>query len=67
MADDRDILAQGPRNNFAVIIDNMNDSIARSFIGRWFRLDGCGHPLQREGSKFVSIAGDGSIYARQEE
>lgn len=55
MADDRDILANGPRKNFAVFIDNMNDAIARSFVGRWFRLDGSGHLLQREGSKFVSV------------
>lgn len=52
---DRDILAAGPRtNSFAVKVDNFNDAVARSVVGRWFRLDGCGHPLQRQGSKFVS-------------
>lgn len=51
---ERDILAHGPRNNIAVKIDNFNDAVARSAIGCWFRLDGSGHPLQREGSKFVS-------------
>ncbi|CAO1637120.1 unnamed protein product [Sympodiomycopsis kandeliae] len=63
MADDRDILAQGPRRNFAVVIDNMNDSIARSFVGKWFRLDGSGHILQREGSRFTTELRAGIITA----
>lgn len=60
---DRDILAQGPRNNFAVQVDNLNDAIARSRIGKWFRLDGCGHPLQRQGSKFTTEMYAGMITA----
>ncbi|CAO1631702.1 unnamed protein product [Parajaminaea phylloscopi] len=51
---DREILAQGPRKNFAVKVDNFNDAVARSAVGRWFRLDGSGHPLQRQGSRFTT-------------
>jgi hypothetical protein len=49
------VVASGPRSKFGLIAENVNDKVAASFIGRWFRLDGCGHPLERKGSRFVSI------------
>ncbi|PWN21950.1 hypothetical protein BCV69DRAFT_247183 [Microstroma glucosiphilum] len=34
--------------------ENLNDKVAASAVGRWFRLDGCGHPLERKGSRFTT-------------
>jgi len=34
--------------------DALNDRVARSAVGHWFRLEGCGHPLQRPGSRFTT-------------
>ncbi|CEH12283.1 ADENINE/GUANINE PERMEASE AZG1 [Ceraceosorus bombacis] len=33
--------------------DKLNDSIAKSAVGRWFKLEGCGHALERRGAKFT--------------
>ncbi|PWN39109.1 hypothetical protein IE81DRAFT_326861 [Ceraceosorus guamensis] len=33
--------------------DKLNNSIATSAVGRWFKLEGCGHPLERKGAKFT--------------
>ncbi|XP_006456607.1 hypothetical protein AGABI2DRAFT_122493 [Agaricus bisporus var. bisporus H97] len=35
-------------------ISRFNDAVARSFVGRWFLLDGCGKPKQRLGSRFTT-------------
>lgn len=34
------------------VIGRVDAAVARSFFGRYFRLDGCGHPLERKGSRF---------------
>jgi len=34
--------------------DRLNAQIAQSFVGTWFRLEGCGHPKEREGSRFTT-------------
>ncbi|KAK7057407.1 purine transporter [Favolaschia claudopus] len=34
--------------------DLLNAHIADSFVGRWFRLEGCGHPKERIGSRFTT-------------
>lgn len=31
----------------------INDNIASSPVGRYFRLEGCGHPLERKGAVFT--------------
>ncbi|KZP24240.1 hypothetical protein FIBSPDRAFT_822380 [Athelia psychrophila] len=33
--------------------DRLNAQVAQSPIGTWFRLEGCGHPKEREGSRFT--------------
>ncbi|ORY87014.1 permease family-domain-containing protein [Protomyces lactucae-debilis] len=35
-------------------MDSLNRSVARSFVGRYFRLSGSGHALSREGSLFTT-------------
>ncbi|KAJ7188487.1 permease family-domain-containing protein [Mycena filopes] len=35
-------------------IDLLNAHIADSFVGRWFRLEGSGHPKERIGSRFTT-------------
>jgi len=35
------------------IIDKINAAVALSPVGTWFRLEGCGHPKEREGSRFL--------------
>ncbi|KAF5377737.1 hypothetical protein D9757_009383 [Collybiopsis confluens] len=35
-------------------IDRLNAQVAFSPVGRWFRLEGSGHPKEREGSRFVT-------------
>lgn len=34
--------------------DRLNARVADSAIGRWFRLEGSGHPREREGSRFMT-------------
>lgn len=34
------------------LIDRVDARVARSWFGRYFRLDGCGHPLERKGARF---------------
>ncbi|KAI0521146.1 purine transporter [Xylaria bambusicola] len=33
---------------------DINEKVARSAVGRWFKLDGSGHPKQRKGSLFLT-------------
>ncbi|RDA94944.1 hypothetical protein CP533_0151, partial [Ophiocordyceps camponoti-saundersi (nom. inval.)] len=35
-------------------VDTINTRVATSPVGRWFRLDGCGHPLARKDSLFTT-------------
>jgi len=35
-------------------IETLNDRVADSFFGRWFRLEGSGHPKTRVGSRFTT-------------
>ncbi|KAI0641787.1 permease family-domain-containing protein [Trametes meyenii] len=35
-------------------VDRLNAVIADSFVGRYFRLEGSGHPKEREGSRFTT-------------
>ncbi|KAI1129311.1 purine transporter [Nemania abortiva] len=35
-------------------IHTINQKVARSVVGRWFRLDGSGHPKERKGSLFFT-------------
>ena len=39
---------------FNALIHNTNQAIARSFIGRYFRLAGSGHLKERPGSSFFT-------------
>ncbi|KAF8714707.1 xanthine uracil permease, partial [Rhizoctonia solani] len=36
------------------MFEGLNVKVAESAVGRWFRLDGSGHPKQREGSLFTT-------------
>ncbi|CAE6412824.1 unnamed protein product [Rhizoctonia solani] len=36
------------------MFESLNTRVAESAVGRWFRLDGSGHPKQREGSLFTT-------------
>ena len=36
------------------IIDRVNATVALSPVGRYFRLEGSGHPKERIGSRFVT-------------
>ncbi|KAI0118197.1 purine transporter [Nemania sp. FL0031] len=36
------------------VIQSINHKVARSVVGRWFRLDGSGHPKERKGSLFLT-------------
>ncbi|KAI0337857.1 hypothetical protein BDW22DRAFT_847389 [Trametopsis cervina] len=36
------------------LIHRINATVADSFAGRWFRLEGSGHPRQRVGSRFLT-------------
>ena len=40
------------------IIDKINAAVALSPVGTWFRLEGCGHPKEREGSRFFVSCDD---------
>ncbi|TDL20422.1 hypothetical protein BD410DRAFT_725833 [Rickenella mellea] len=35
-------------------VDKINAQVANSAVGRWFRLEGCGHPRERVGSRFFT-------------
>ncbi|KAK4161413.1 Adenine/guanine permease AZG1 [Cladorrhinum sp. PSN259] len=35
-------------------LENTNKAIGRSVVGRWFKLEGCGHPKERKGSYFFT-------------
>jgi hypothetical protein len=35
------------------IVDRINAAVALSPVGTWFRLEGCGHPKERVGSRFT--------------
>ena len=37
----------------ATIVDKINAAVALSPVGTWFRLEGCGHPKERVGSRFL--------------
>ncbi|KAK5632392.1 hypothetical protein RRF57_008107 [Xylaria bambusicola] len=37
-----------------ISVREINEKVARSAAGRWFRLDGSGHPKQRKGSLFFT-------------
>ncbi|EEB97377.1 hypothetical protein MPER_03316, partial [Moniliophthora perniciosa FA553] len=36
------------------LFDRVNAQVADSFIGRWFKLEGSGHPRERLGSRFTT-------------
>lgn len=44
----------GPRSMTITFADRLNARVADSAIGRWFRLEGSGHPREREGSRFMT-------------
>ncbi|KAH6630109.1 permease family-domain-containing protein [Chaetomium sp. MPI-SDFR-AT-0129] len=35
-------------------IEKINERIAAGPVGRWFKLEGCGHPKERKGSRFFT-------------
>lgn len=35
------------------VVDKINAAVALSPVGTWFRLEGCGHPKERAGSRFM--------------
>ncbi|KAI0440266.1 purine transporter [Xylaria telfairii] len=37
-----------------ISVQTINEKVARSAVGRWFKLDGCGHPKERKGSRFFT-------------
>ncbi|KAJ3572896.1 hypothetical protein NPX13_g4897 [Xylaria arbuscula] len=37
-----------------ISVNGINEKVARSAVGRWFKLDGSGHPKQRKGSLFLT-------------
>ncbi|KAH8168019.1 hypothetical protein CIB48_g260 [Xylaria polymorpha] len=37
-----------------ISVQTINEKVARSAVGRWFKLDGCGHPKERKGSLFLT-------------
>jgi AGZA family xanthine/uracil permease-like MFS transporter len=41
----------------------INKRVATSFVGRWFRLEGSGHPLERPGSRFLTELRAGTVTA----
>ena len=40
------------------IVDKINAAVALSPVGTWFRLEGCGHPKERVGSRFLVSYGE---------
>ena len=53
--------AMGFKDRFSA--EAINDRVAKSFVGTWFRLEGCGHPLERPGSKFLTELRAGTVTA----
>jgi len=43
--------------------EGINQKVAKSFVGKWFRLEGSGHPLERPGSKFMTELRAGTVTA----
>jgi AGZA family xanthine/uracil permease-like MFS transporter len=43
--------------------ETINDRVADSAVGRWFRLEGSGHPLERPGSRFLTELRAGTVTA----
>lgn len=41
----------------------INKRVATSFVGKWFRLEGSGHPLERPGSRFLTELRAGTVTA----
>lgn len=41
----------------------INEKVAASAFGRWFRLEGSGHPLERPGSRFLTELRAGTVTA----
>ncbi|KAI8953423.1 purine transporter [Xylaria longipes] len=37
-----------------ISVQTINEKVARSAVGRWFKLDGSGHPKERKGSLFFT-------------
>jgi AGZA family xanthine/uracil permease-like MFS transporter len=37
----------------ATVFDKIDETVALSPVGAWFRLEGCGHPKARTGSRFL--------------
>ena len=50
-----------PEMTLATLVERVNESVARSFLGRHFRLEGSGHPLERSGSKFLTEIRAGAV------
>lgn len=44
-------------------VHTINEKVAQSYFGRWFRLEGSGHPLSRPGSKFLTEIRAGCVTA----
>jgi AGZA family xanthine/uracil permease-like MFS transporter len=44
-------------------VEKIDNAVARSFVGRWFRLEGSGHVLERPGSKFCTELRAGTVTA----
>jgi AGZA family xanthine/uracil permease-like MFS transporter len=49
----------------AGIIHSLNDRVARSSFGRYFLLEGCGHPKERKGARFMTELRGGLTTSRQ--
>ncbi len=50
-------------SRFGAFADRLNGRVAHSVVGRWFRLEGSGHPLERKGSRFVTEIRAGLVTA----
>lgn len=44
-------------------VQGLDKRVAKSFAGRWFRLEGSGHPLERPGSRFSTELRAGTVTA----
>jgi len=47
------------------VVDKINAAVALSPVGTWFRLEGCGHPRERVGSRFLVSCDENSCFGRQ--
>jgi hypothetical protein len=52
-----------PLDTVMISAHSINERAAKSFIGRWFRLEGSGHPLERPGAKFLTELRAGTVTA----